>query len=105
MRLRETTLAGLFALVVCFVGPRATLADGLSKPQSKPSTAPAGLAMLVQSVVDTVLEHHIDPPARQQMILTGIQELYKAAGALSPRAIEPPRVGSDDHRATRALAR
>jgi C-terminal peptidase prc len=87
MRLRETTLAGVFALLVCFAGSRATLADGLSKQQSKPSSAPAGLAMLVQSVVDTVLEHHIDPPARQQMILTGIQELYKAAGAPVPQQL------------------
>ena len=84
MRLLETTLAGLVALCVSFAGPRATLANGPSNDQSKPPSAPAGLATLVQSVVDTVLEHHIDPPARQQMILTGVQALYKAAGAAVP---------------------
>ena len=87
MRLLETTLPGLFALLVCFAGPRATLADGPSNEQSKPSSSPAGLAMLVQTVVDTVLERHIDPPARQQMILTGIQELYKAAGHPAPQRL------------------
>ena len=84
MRLLETTLAGLVALSIGFAGSQATLADVPSKEQSKPPGAPAGLATLVQSLVDTVLEHHIDPPARQQMILTGIKALYKAAGAPVP---------------------
>ncbi len=78
---------GSLRFLVCFAGPRATSADVPSKEQSKPSSAPAGLAMLVQSVIDTVLEHHIDPPARQQMILTGVQALYKAAGAPVPHRL------------------
>jgi carboxyl-terminal processing protease len=84
MRLVEATLAGLVALSICLAGPRAAFADGSSKEQSKLSSPRPGLAMLVQSVVDTVLERHIDPPARQQMILTGIKALYKAAGAPLP---------------------
>jgi carboxyl-terminal processing protease len=84
MRLHEMTVAGLVALSLCLAGPRAILADGPTKEQSKPNSVPPDLATLVQSVVDTVLEHHIDPPARQQMILTGVKALYKTAGAPVP---------------------
>jgi carboxyl-terminal processing protease len=39
---------------------------------------------LVRDITDKVLGHHIDPPARQQMILTGIKALYRASGATLP---------------------
>jgi carboxyl-terminal processing protease len=42
------------------------------------------LAQRVQAITDAVLEHHIDPPARQQMILAGIKALYGAAGVQAP---------------------
>jgi carboxyl-terminal processing protease len=87
MRLHEMTLAGLVALSLCLAGPRATLADGPSREQSKPSSAPPGLAKLVESVVETVMEHHIDPPARQQMILTGVKALFKTVGAPVPERL------------------
>jgi carboxyl-terminal processing protease len=51
---------------------------------SGPSRVPQGLVAVVQDITDKVLGHHIDPPARQQMILTGIKALYKAAGAAVP---------------------
>ena len=31
-----------------------------------------------------MLEHHIDPPARQQMVLSGIKAMYRAAGVPGP---------------------
>jgi carboxyl-terminal processing protease len=45
---------------------------------------PAELARHVQEITDAVLEHHIDPPARQQMVLSGIKALYRAAGVAGP---------------------
>jgi carboxyl-terminal processing protease len=42
------------------------------------------LAKRVQEITDAVLEHHIDPPVRQQMILSGIKALYQAAGVSVP---------------------
>jgi carboxyl-terminal processing protease len=45
----------------------------------KPSQVPPGLAALVHDVTDKVLANHIDPPARQQMILTGIKALLSKA--------------------------
>jgi carboxyl-terminal processing protease len=45
---------------------------------------PADLARRVHEVADVVLEHHIDPPARQQMILSGIKSLYRSAGLPVP---------------------
>ena len=41
---------------------------------------PAELGRRVQDITETVLLHHIDPPARQQMILDGIHQLYQASG-------------------------
>jgi carboxyl-terminal processing protease len=48
---------------------------------------PADLSRRVQEVADVVLEHHIDPPARQQMILSGIKMLYRSAGLPAPPAL------------------
>ena len=45
---------------------------------------PADLARQVQEITDAVLEHHIDPPARQQMVLSGIKAMYRAAGVAGP---------------------
>jgi carboxyl-terminal processing protease len=83
-RLLEIALIGLVALLMTLVGSRAALVDEPSQKPSKPSQAPPGLAKLVQSITETVLDHHIDPPARQQMILSGIKALYNAAGAAVP---------------------
>ena len=48
---------------------------------------PADLARHVQEITDAVLENHIDPPARQQMILAGIKALYRAAGVPDPTGL------------------
>lgn len=42
------------------------------------------IAARVLTVTDIVLNHHIDPPTRQQMLLVGVKSLLKAAG------IDPP---------------
>jgi carboxyl-terminal processing protease len=46
---------------------------------SKTSRVPPDLVPLIQSVTDAVLMNHIDPPARQQMILTGVKALLGKA--------------------------
>jgi C-terminal peptidase prc len=86
----QAKLIGLMALLAAACAG-AALADG---PQPKPAGAatapvpapamPAELARHVQEITDTVLEHHIDPPARQQMVLSGIKALYRAAGVAVP---------------------
>jgi carboxyl-terminal processing protease len=50
----------------------------------KQSRVSPGLVQLVRDITDKVLGHHIDPPARQQMILTGIKALYRASGTAMP---------------------
>jgi carboxyl-terminal processing protease len=42
------------------------------------------LAARAQQITDVVLANHLDPPARQQMILGGIKALYQAAGLSFP---------------------
>jgi carboxyl-terminal processing protease len=81
---------GLIGLLVTVSGGTVR-GDG---PQPKPTPAaaapvpapamPADLARRVLEITDAVLEHHIDPPARQQMILSGIKSLDRAAGAPDP---------------------
>ena len=73
-------MAGLVALAIGAGFPRATLADEPPQGAAKRSSITPGVAALAQNLIDTVLEHHIDPPARQQMILTGIKEVYKTVG-------------------------
>ncbi len=45
---------------------------------------PADLVRQVQEITEVVLEHHLDPPARQQMILSGIKALHRVAGVPTP---------------------
>jgi carboxyl-terminal processing protease len=82
--LLETTMFGLLVLAIGAGCPPAKCAD---QPNSKASAVPAGLAALAQNAIDTVLEHDIDPPTRQQMILTGIKAVYKAAGKPVPERL------------------
>jgi carboxyl-terminal processing protease len=70
-----------FTLVACAWCARA-LADDVSHASSK--KAPAELAKQVMEVTDAVLDHHIDPPSRQQMILDGVKALYRKVGAPCP---------------------
>ena len=59
-------------------------------PPQKPSDSPpatAALARRFQEITDAVLQNHIDPPARQQMILTGIKGLYQASGLPVPSGL------------------
>jgi carboxyl-terminal processing protease len=63
------------------------LADGPQPPPTAPEPAPAmppDLARQVQEITEVVLENHIDPPARQQMILSGIKALDRVAGVPTP---------------------
>jgi C-terminal peptidase prc len=51
--------------------------------------APDVIASRVLEVTNVVLQNHIDPPVRQQMILSGVRALYRAAER------EPPKDLSD----------
>ncbi len=48
------------------------------------SNSPSVAAKRACAITDAVLAHHIDPPTRQQMILSGVQALYQAAGSPLP---------------------
>jgi carboxyl-terminal processing protease len=61
-----------------------------SEPPQKPADSPPATAALgrrVQEITDAVLQNHIDPPARQQMILAGIKALYHASGLPVPSGL------------------
>ena len=66
----------------------ATFADDASPtPSSTAPKVPADLAKRIGEITDAVLEHHIDPPARQQMILGGVKALYRASGVPVPAGL------------------
>ncbi|MDR3632566.1 MAG: S41 family peptidase [Isosphaeraceae bacterium] len=54
---------------------------------ARAESAPAGLAARAWAITDTVLDHHISPPTRQQMMLDGLRALYKAAGVPEPSGL------------------
>jgi hypothetical protein len=78
----------LFSLIAVSVAASADSHAAIAgEPAQAPSTsshAPPDLARRIQDITDAVLDHHIDPPARQQMILSGIKGLYRAAGLPLP---------------------
>jgi carboxyl-terminal processing protease len=64
------------------------MADGPSPSSSNPAPKlPPDLAKRIQEITDVVLEHHIDPPVRQQMILAGTKALYQVAGVPAPHGL------------------
>jgi carboxyl-terminal processing protease len=65
---------------------RQAAADSPSPPAAE-LKGPWELGKHVQDITDTVLRHHLDPPARQQMILAGIKSLYEAAGLPIPAGL------------------
>ncbi len=48
-------------------------------------TADPPLARRLWAVTELVLDHHVDPPARQQMLLAGVKELLAKANKPAPR--------------------
>jgi len=81
-----TILVGLVGAVLA----AGTLRQAAADPPSPPATelrGPRELGKHVQEITDTVLRHHLDPPARQQMILAGIKSLYDAAGLPIPAGL------------------
>ena len=67
--------------------PAASADDASRAPSSTAPKLPPNLAKRIGEITDAVLTHHIDPPARQQMILGGIKALYRASGGQVPAGL------------------
>ena len=88
--LDKNHLSGLIGLSVAALVLAQAATGGEPSSQAKNKLSPtlaADVARRVMEITDAVLEHHIDPPARQQMILDGIEGLYQAAGLPDPVAL------------------
>ena len=59
--------------------------DALSEP-ARPGTS---LAARVRPVVEAVMEHHIDPPTRQQLVLEILRGAAESRGQRSPGDLSP----------------
>jgi len=58
-----------------------------AETSSTPRKAPTGLAARVWEITDVILDHHVDPPARQEMIHVAIKSVYDAAGLTPPAGL------------------
>jgi carboxyl-terminal processing protease len=88
--MKPRTLSACFGLIVlspAIAGFQSARADEPRPAASSGSQLPSGLAMRIEQLTDVVLEHHIDPPTRQQMILSGLKALYRAAGKPVPAGL------------------
>jgi carboxyl-terminal processing protease len=74
--------------VAALVDSRTAVADNPSPTASTLTPKlPPGLAKLTGEITDVVMEHHLDPPARQQMILGGVKALFRAADMPVPSGL------------------
>ena len=86
--IRKTLICILASSVAALASAQSAVADN---PSSSPPAAapklPPDLPKRIREITDVVLKHHIDPPARQQMILSGIKALYQTAGVPAPAGL------------------
>jgi carboxyl-terminal processing protease len=81
-----TVFFGLLSATAVLSSP--AISDDQSSSLSVPAPrTPAGLAKRASEIIDAVLDHHIDPPTRQQMILDGVKAVYQGAGLPVPSGL------------------
>lgn len=74
-------------LLLTGVAAASVVAASAAAAEPRPAAAPkaATLASRFLAVSNVVLEQHVDPPTRQQMLLEGMKALYRAAGKSVPQ--------------------
>jgi carboxyl-terminal processing protease len=83
-KISPMTLLCVWALCALVHTPRATADDSPGTASPTSLTVSPDFCKLVNEITETILENHIDPPARQQMILGGLKGAYQAAGVPVP---------------------
>jgi carboxyl-terminal processing protease len=78
------TCFGLLLVAARPDSPAAYSNEGSPPPSSSAPKPPRDLARRIGEITDAVLTYHIDPPPRQQMVLSAIKALYKASGGPVP---------------------
>jgi carboxyl-terminal processing protease len=79
----SSTLTRVAAMFAVLIGSATFAADA---PPAEPPDR-AAVARQVRAITDAVLEQGVRSPARQQMILCGIQSLYREAGSPEPEGL------------------
>jgi carboxyl-terminal processing protease len=74
-------------LVSLLLGASACSQVLVADETSPTPNCPPDLARRIGEITDAVLEHHIDPPARQQMVLGGVKALYQATRSPVPAGL------------------
>jgi carboxyl-terminal processing protease len=82
----SSTLAGLIAASsAILVSPQPALAEEPSA--SRAARYSPDFAKRIDQITSAILDNHVDPPPRQQLILSGFKALYKAAGVPVPAGL------------------
>src|SRR5437762_1821425 len=84
MRL-PTPIILTFAILV--TGSRLRAEDkkaAVEKASTPPPPTPERLASRLWAVTELVLDQHVDPPSRQEMLLGGTKALFRKAGTAVP---------------------
>jgi len=76
-----------FAVAVLIYSEAAIAGEPSPTRSTSTSKVPAGLVKRINDVTDAVLEHHIDPPARQQLFQGAINGFYQKAGLPLPSGL------------------
>ena len=74
----------LYCVVTLLVSTPVTGAWAAGDDQEDPGRESTALPL---AVIDVVLQNHIDPPTRQEMILAGTKALYRADDRLPPNGL------------------
>jgi carboxyl-terminal processing protease len=81
----RSTFPALLAVLLAGSGALADPPLLVSRPAAR--RVPEGLPARIWAITDTVLDNHFHPPTRQQMILAGLETVYRAAKADTPAGL------------------
>lgn len=82
--LPTSVLAWSTVLLVVLAGPGSS---DSADPPSSPRDLPA-IAGRAHDIIDAVRKHHIEPPGRHEMILSGMAAMFKAVGVPVPDGLD-----------------
>ncbi|MGH7127894.1 MAG: S41 family peptidase, partial [Planctomycetaceae bacterium] len=63
------------------------VAGGIGRAEDTESAGESSAPQRMLAVIDTVLEHHIDPPTRQQMVLDLVRQMHTQTGEPVPTGL------------------
>lgn len=92
----------VFGLVMAWGFVLLLQSQGIAAEDGKPVVSDS-VGERILTITDVILEKHIDPPTRQQMILSGMQAVYRAEKRLPPHDLSQRISGLSDRKQLAAI--